>query len=73
MDEYRPDGVIHYCHWGCKQSAGGVSYLKKAAAERGIPMLILDGDAIDRRNTPEGQIKTRTEAFLEMLKNRRRA
>ncbi len=73
MDEYRPDGIIHYCHWGCKQSAGGVFHLKKAAAERGLPMLILDGDAIDRRNTSEGQMKTRTEAFLEMLKNRRKA
>lgn len=73
MDEYRPDGVIHYCHWGCKQSAGGVAYLKKAAAERNIPMLILDGDAVDRRNVHEGQIKTRTEAFLEMVDKRRKA
>lgn len=71
IEEYRPDGIIHYCHWGCKQSAGGAAYLKKAAAARNLPMLILDGDAIDRRNTQEGQIKTRTEAFLEMLKNRR--
>ena len=71
LDEYQPDGVIHYCHWGCRQSAGGASYLKKVAAERNLPMLILDGDAIDRRNTQAGQIKTRTEAFLEMLKNRR--
>ena len=30
-------------------------------------MLILDGDGIDRRNSHDGQIKTRLEAFLEML------
>ena len=33
----------------------------------GIPMLILDGDGIDRRNSHDGQIRTRLEAFLEML------
>ena len=32
--------------------------------------IILDGDVIDRRNVHEGQIRTRTEAFLEMLGNR---
>lgn len=32
-------------------------------------MLILDGDGIDRRNSHDGQIKTRLEAFLEMLEN----
>ena len=30
-------------------------------------MLILDGDAMDRRNSHDGQIRTRLEAFLEML------
>ena len=33
----------------------------------GKPMLILDGDALDRRNCPDGQIKTRFEAFMELL------
>ena len=32
-------------------------------------MLILDGDGIDRRNSHDGQIKTRLEAFLEMLES----
>ena len=33
-------------------------------------MLILDGDGIDRRNSHDGQIKTRLEAFLEMLQTK---
>ena len=41
--------------------------MKKALADANIPYLILDGDGIDPRNSPEGQIKTRLEAFLEML------
>ena len=32
-----------------------------------IPMLILDGDVIDKRNSHDGQIKTRLEAFLELI------
>lgn len=35
-------------------------------------MLILDGDAMDRRNSHDGQIKTRLEAFLELLIMRRK-
>ena len=63
----KPDAVIQFCHWGCKQSSGGSILLKEKMQEMEIPMLILDGDGIDRRNSHDGQIKTRLEAFLEML------
>lgn len=66
-EELQPDAVIHFCHWGCKQAAGGSILLKEKMQELGIPMLILDGDGIDRRNSHDGQIRTRLEAFLEML------
>lgn len=66
-DMLKPDAVIQFCHWGCKQSSGGSLLLKERMQEMGIPMLILDGDGIDRRNSHDGQIKTRLEAFLEML------
>ena len=65
--EYRCDAVVEFCHWGCKQSAGGAMLLKKKMREIGLPMLVLDGDALDRRNNHDGQIRTRFEAFLEVL------
>lgn len=65
--ELKPDGVINFCHWGCKQSSGGVMLLKEALSEIHTPLLILDGDSIDRRNSHDGQIKTRFEAFLEVM------
>ncbi|MCR4672493.1 MAG: 2-hydroxyacyl-CoA dehydratase family protein [Lachnospiraceae bacterium] len=65
--KYDPDGVVEFCHWGCSQSSGGVMLMKEKVRETGKPMLILDGDAVDRRNSPDGQIKTRFEAFLELL------
>lgn len=58
-DKLHPDAVIHFCHWGCKQASGGSLLLKEAMKERNIPMLILDGDGIDHRNSHDGQIKTR--------------
>ena len=66
-DRLKPDAVIHFCHWGCKQASGGSLILKDRMKEKGIPMLILDGDGIDKRNSHDGQIKTRLEAFLELL------
>lgn len=65
----KPDGIINFCHWGCKQSSGGVMLLKDRLQELGIPFLILDGDGISRASSPDGQIRTRWEAFLEILEN----
>lgn len=70
VDEYQIDGVVHMCHWGCKQSSGGVMLLKKEMEKRHVPFLILDGDCLDRRNCQDGQIKTRLEAFIEILDQR---
>ncbi len=67
VDEIQPDAIIHFCHWGCKQASGGSVLLKERMKEKEIPMLILDGDGIDKRNSHDGQIKTRLEAFLELI------
>ena len=42
--------------------------LKEEMQKKGIPMLILDGDGIDKRNSHDGQIKTRLEAFLRNVR-----
>ena len=52
-----------------RQANGGVSAARNAGILRTqTPLvLILDGDGIDKRNSHDGQIKTRLEAFLEMI------
>jgi len=70
VTDLRIDGVIHFCQWGCRQSFGGVMLLKRELEKLNIPFLIIDGDGVDRRNSPEGQINTRLSAFLEMLTGR---
>lgn len=64
------DGVINFCHFGCKQSSGGSLILKETLEKNNIPILSIDGDAVDRRNSQEGQNKTRLEAFFEMLNSK---
>lgn len=72
-DRLHPDAVIYFCHWGCKQASGGSILLKEKMQQKQIPTLILDGDGIDKRNSHDGQIKTRLEAFLEMLDEKKNA
>ncbi|MDI6894175.1 MAG: 2-hydroxyacyl-CoA dehydratase family protein [Bacillota bacterium] len=71
--DYGVDGIVHYSHWGCRQSTGAVSILRQASAQAGIPFLNLDGDCIDPRNGREEQARTRLEAFLESIPERRDA
>ena len=65
------DGVVWYCHWGCKQTAGSSAAAKEFLEENGLPTLILDGDGCNSQNVNDGQTVTRMEAFLELLENRK--
>jgi len=67
VKKYKIDGVIHFSQRGCRQSCGGAYIIKDFLQEKGVPMLILDGDGADSRNYSKGQTRTRIEAFLEML------
>ena len=64
------DGVICFCHWGCKQTMGLSGVFKHELDQAGFPTLILNGDGCDRRNASDGQTATRLNAFLEMLEKR---
>jgi benzoyl-CoA reductase/2-hydroxyglutaryl-CoA dehydratase subunit BcrC/BadD/HgdB len=61
------DGAIIFAHWGCKVTLGASKMLKQGLEERGIPAIILDGNGASPAATGDGQIRTRMEAFLEML------
>lgn len=70
LDTLNADAVINFCHWGCRQSSGGAMLLKEQLKNKDIPYLSIDGDGIDRRNSHIGQMKTRLEAFLEIVNNK---
>lgn len=68
VKEFRVDGVIYFSQTGCRQSNASVSAIKNALINEGIPMLILDIDCLDKESAQQGQIVTRLESFMEMLK-----
>jgi benzoyl-CoA reductase/2-hydroxyglutaryl-CoA dehydratase subunit BcrC/BadD/HgdB len=68
----KADGLIYFCHWGCKSTQGGAQLIKDYLQEEGIPILVMDGDGCDRNNVNEGQMLTRLQAFLEMLEDKRK-
>jgi len=67
IESHHIDGVIHFSHWGCRQSNGGVRLIKDTVSEYGIPFLNLDGDCVDERSYSEAQYLTRLEGFMELL------
>ncbi|MEY8001410.1 2-hydroxyacyl-CoA dehydratase subunit D [Clostridium sp. Mt-5] len=71
-ENFKADGVINLCSFGCKECSGGTMLLKKALKQKNIPYLSIDGDSVDRRNAHEGQVKTRIEAFMEILNSRQK-
>ncbi len=65
------DGVVCFCHWGCKETMGVSQLTKRELEAAGIPVLVLDGDGCHRANDAKGQSATRMGAFLEMLEAKR--
>ncbi len=70
-EKLEADGVVYFCHWGCKQTMGLSVTCKNRMEEAGFPTLILNGDGADQTNASDGQVATRLNAFMEMLKERR--
>ncbi len=65
--DYRADGVIHFSHWGCRQSCGGAAVIGDVLKQQGIPYMVLYGDGADPDNYFPGQTRTRLQAFAEIL------
>ena len=65
--EYRVDGAVNPCHFGCRQGTGARGLIQRSLNEIGVPVLNLEVDCIDQRNFAEGQLQTRLDAFLEMI------
>jgi benzoyl-CoA reductase/2-hydroxyglutaryl-CoA dehydratase subunit BcrC/BadD/HgdB len=70
LDESRADGVIFYTLKFCDTYLYDVPLLRAHLAERGVPGLQIEGDF-----TPGtlGRVRTRIEAFIEMLRQNVRA
>lgn len=67
VERFDVDGVVHFNHWGCRQSTGSLQVIRERLKEHGIPFLQIEGDCIDATNLQIGPLRTRIEAFVEML------
>ncbi len=63
--EYRADGVIHYNLQFCHTYANEAVKVEKALSDAGIPLLRVE---TDYGSEDEGQLRTRVDAFLEMIR-----
>ena len=61
--EYKIDGVVHYNLMYCHTYANEAVRVDKALDKEGIPLLRVETDYGD----DSGQLKTRVDAFLEMI------
>lgn len=68
--QYRVHGAVNPCNWGCRQGTGARGLIEAGLKEIGVPVLNLEVDCVDDRKFTEGQVRTRLEAFLEMLEGR---
>jgi benzoyl-CoA reductase/2-hydroxyglutaryl-CoA dehydratase subunit BcrC/BadD/HgdB len=67
ITRYQCVGAVHFSHWGCRQSSGALHVLRGRLRREGVPLLVLDGDCVDPTNLQMGPLRTRVEAFVEML------
>jgi benzoyl-CoA reductase/2-hydroxyglutaryl-CoA dehydratase subunit BcrC/BadD/HgdB len=65
-NEYHADGVMHYNLQFCHTYANEAVRMEHNLEEAGIPLLRIETDYSDE---DAGQLKTRIEAFLEMIKH----
>jgi len=65
--DYKIDGVILSFNPSCRLAYVPQLELQTAIEKQGIPVLSLECDMADERTYSEGQVKTRLDAFIEML------
>ncbi len=69
--DYKVDGAINPCNWGCRQGTGARGLIDEGLRAIGVPVLNLEMDCVDSRKFTEGQFLTRIEAFVEMMDSRK--
>lgn len=66
------DGLILHSNRSCKPYSLGQYDIQRMVSEMtGVPGLVIEADMTDARVYSDGQVKTRVEAFMETLQNRK--
>jgi len=71
VNKYVVDGLVMHSNRSCKPYSLGQYDIQRIVGEqKGIPTLMIEADMVDERSFSEGQIETRIEAFIEMLREK---
>jgi benzoyl-CoA reductase/2-hydroxyglutaryl-CoA dehydratase subunit BcrC/BadD/HgdB len=71
-DKYEVDGIVMHSNRSCKPYSFGQYDIQRIIREKKrIPTVMIEADMVDERSFSEGQIETRIEAFIELLKERK--
>ncbi|MFC1824227.1 2-hydroxyacyl-CoA dehydratase, partial [Thermodesulfobacteriota bacterium] len=73
VEEFDLDGVIICYSYSCRGYTIMPHIVRDTIRELGVPSIILEGDFYDGRNYNTQQMRTRIEAFIEMLKMKKAA
>lgn len=67
IKEFKCNGTIVHLNRGCEFATSGLMENRLGLLDRGIPVLAYEGNMADKRETDEGQIVGRIDAFMESL------
>ncbi len=72
LTRFSVDGIVIHSNRSCKPYSLGQYDIKRLIYEKtGIPSLVLEADMTDARVYSDAQVKTRIEAFMETMQNRK--
>jgi len=71
--KFSVDGAVHFLPLNCRCNLGSAHLIKEALETHGIPVLQLYGDIVDARLYSDAQVRTRMEAFIELIAARKGA
>ncbi len=69
IDFYDVDGFVMHSNRSCKPYSFGQFDIQRIVQEKAnIPVLLIEADMLDPRSFSQGQIETRIDAFMEIIK-----
>jgi len=72
LQRFNVDGLIIHSNRSCKPYSLGQYDIQRLIYQKiGIPSLMIEADMTDSRVYSDAQVKTRVEAFMETLQNRK--
>jgi bcr-type benzoyl-CoA reductase subunit B len=70
-EKYGADGIVMHSNRSCKPYSFGQYDIGRIVRKKtGLPIVMIEADMVDERSFSEGQIETRIEGFMEILKGR---